>query len=329
MKLNCYRCKTWPCCCKDGVTLIHGDALDVMPRVEADSIDMGFGSPPYQDARTYGIDAQRDCEEWVRWMLDVSQAASRACFGPVFWVVAGVTRKRNYWPGPEGLSWEWWRRGGDCQLYRPCVYHRIGIPGSGGTDYLRADWEFVLCLKRPGELPFSDNTAMGHPPKWAPGGEMSHRLTDGQRRNQRGHSGARQQDGPRAITRRSRSGKRSEGTYVPPVIANPSNLVQERYTVDEVAALLEQASSASHHKVGSGQMGDPLAHKNEAPFPETLPEFYIRSFCPEGGTVLDAFAGSGTTLAVAREWGRRAIGIEIREEQCEIIVERLRQGVLF
>jgi len=81
--------------------------------------------------------------------------------------------------------------------------------------------------------------------------------------------------------------------------------------------------------VGGGQMGHPLAHLNEAPFPVWLTEFFIRSFCPEGGRVLDVFAGSGTTLAVAKKWGRQATGVEIRPDQCDIIVERLRQEVLF
>jgi site-specific DNA-methyltransferase (adenine-specific) len=43
---------------------------------------------------------------------------------------------------------------------------------------------------------------------------------------------------------------------------------------------------------------------------------------------VDCFAGSGTTLAVARKTGRRAIGIEKRESQCQRIVERLSQGEL-
>lgn len=46
-------------------------------------------------------------------------------------------------------------------------------------------------------------------------------------------------------------------------------------------------------------MGSDLAHDNEAPFPETLTDFFVESFCPPGGTVLDIFCGSGTTLASA------------------------------
>jgi site-specific DNA-methyltransferase (adenine-specific) len=45
--------------------------------------------------------------------------------------------------------------------------------------------------------------------------------------------------------------------------------------------------------------------------------------CPEGGTVLDPFAGSGTTLVVCRKSGRKAIGIELIEVNIEEARRRL------
>jgi DNA modification methylase len=45
----------------------------------------------------------------------------------------------------------------------------------------------------------------------------------------------------------------------------------------------------------------------------------------EPGTVLDPFCGSGTTLAVAKKRGRKAIGIDINENYCKLTVKRLQE----
>jgi len=51
----------------------------------------------------------------------------------------------------------------------------------------------------------------------------------------------------------------------------------------------------------------------------------IVSRCVKGGSVLDPFMGSGTTLVAAYRLGRKAVGIEINQEYCEIAVRRLGQ----
>ncbi|HPM82553.1 MAG TPA: site-specific DNA-methyltransferase [Candidatus Anammoximicrobium sp.] len=76
-------------------------------------------------------------------------------------------------------------------------------------------------------------------------------------------------------------------------------------------------------------MGHKLCHENEAPFPEALAEWFIRSFCPPGGTVLDPFVGSGTTAAVALMHGRNAIGIDVRQEQIDLARRRIASQVAF
>ena len=62
---------------------------------------------------------------------------------------------------------------------------------------------------------------------------------------------------------------------------------------------------------------------NETQKPQEIVAPLIEYSVPVGGVVIDLFAGSGTTLVVARQQGKKAIGFEKRESQCEEIAKRL------
>jgi len=66
--------------------------------------------------------------------------------------------------------------------------------------------------------------------------------------------------------------------------------------------------------------------KNEHPavFPEKLANDHIISWSNEGDIVLDPMCGSGTTCKMAKENGRKYIGIDISEEYCEISKRQIR-----
>lgn len=57
--------------------------------------------------------------------------------------------------------------------------------------------------------------------------------------------------------------------------------------------------------------------KHFATFPEALVEKCINTGCPERGTVLDPFAGTGTVLRVANRLNRSSVGIDISPSYCK------------
>lgn len=64
---------------------------------------------------------------------------------------------------------------------------------------------------------------------------------------------------------------------------------------------------------------------HSAAFPDALPKWFIKLFTQENDTVLDPFAGSGTTLRVAQNLNRNSIGIEIVPEYVSLIKSQIEE----
>lgn len=314
----------------------RGDALERLRSLPDNSVDLCLTSPPYEDARTYGLGKLPKGQAWVDWCMPIYLECVRVTKGLVAWVVEGKTSDHRWSATPALFMADLHRAG--VKLRKPPVYARVGIPGSGARQWLRNDYEFVVCASK-GKLPWADNTACGRPPKHGPGGDPSHRLADGRRVGQvRGSprgadgdrlpqnyshpdlvnpgnvievagSGERVDQVTKTQTRRKADGSRPrDGEYKAPKLANPGNVIRCR--------------------VGGGLMGSAIAHENEAPFPEALAEFFVRSFCPRNGVVLDCFGGSGTTAAVAARWGRGSVLFDVRDSQIALIQRRLQEAAV-
>lgn len=203
------------------------------------SVDVFITSPPYEAARTYGIGHKLRGQSWVDWMRPIVVEAARVCRGLVVVNMAGQVRDHRYSCAVEFLVSDLVRLDGLAVGPSPYAWVRNGIAGSGGPHYHRRNWEPVYAFARPEALPlpWSENTAMGDPPKWGPGGEMSHRLSNGKRKNAYGVSsgGARNRrcegSGERITKKMSvrcphMGGKVDHQDYAPPVIANPGNVIK-------------------------------------------------------------------------------------------------------
>jgi hypothetical protein len=92
------------------------------------------------------------------------------------------------------------------------------------------------------------------------------------------------------------------------------NYRPHRYTV--------KSSGADDYSNGGGQA-----------FKQSVVLGYAKACqCPTNatvsGTVLEPFAGSGTTLAVAKRLGRKSIGIELSEQYCQLAIKRIQAVTL-
>ena len=67
----------------------------------------------------------------------------------------------------------------------------------------------------------------------------------------------------------------------------------------------------------------PFKGAHFATFPKDLIEPCVLAGCPEGGTVLDPFGGSGTTGIVAAQHNRNAVLLELNEEYIDLAKDRI------
>jgi site-specific DNA-methyltransferase (adenine-specific) len=72
---------------------------------------------------------------------------------------------------------------------------------------------------------------------------------------------------------------------------------------------------------------DDAAYNHSAIFPEALARDHILSWSNPGDLVLDPMCGSGTTLKMALQYGRRCIGIDISAEYIELSRERIEKAL--
>jgi len=105
--------------------------------------------------------------------------------------------------------------------------------------------------------------------------------------------------------------KPGKGKRVPKEVKEASKLTKEEW---------KEYFSGHWHFGGAKQIG------HEAMFPDELPRRLIKMFTFIGDTVLDPFLGSGTTVKVALELRRDAIGYEINKDFLEIIKEKMGMG---
>ena len=257
-----------------GDGVVEGDALDLIPALPARCVDLFFTSPPYADQRAY---SRIHPDRYVEWFLPFAGAMFDATAETGSLVLNIKNRVTN--------------RGPLTGQRHPYVYRLVLALQDMGWR-----WMETYIWAKPNAVPgrFGPRTkdsfeyvyyfARGAKPYFdldavrvpykAEAAEIARRRLD-------------------TLGRRNTEagfGRDRTKTYLHGG-ADPGNVVSVPQTYNQ------------HRGV---------AHT--AAMPEGLAEFFVKAMSPPDGLVVDPFAGSGTTVVVARRLRRRSTGFDIHAE---------------
>ncbi len=295
------------------VTLYHGDALEILPRIKCGII---ITDPPYavrEDEewdRKDDVEMARFCMEWATIAHRVSPEL--VSFDSGYSPLRGVLEmlwpevRQLIWHKPPGSQYAGSADRGMWYAYEP-IYHaytkqtRQFVPpktmavaklitaareaagmSKGGIDMvvrgrktgLCYRWEEGACLPTPEQIELLKTVLPLN-------GDFDAALAEA-------------------------NGQKSE------------TIAAMRKAASETAA--EGLDVLSHRTVTGGQ------HSCQKPL--GLMQEIIQRLTNPGDVIADPFAGSGTTLLAAKELGRRAVGVELEEKNCETIANRCAQECL-
>ncbi|HUT73752.1 MAG TPA: DNA methyltransferase [Armatimonadota bacterium] len=265
---------------QDRCALIHGPYEQTLETVEAmGGADLVAFSPPYCDARTYGMGVSWDDADYARlgdFVFRALKPGGHALVNvdaPVREWRPGFGTERGFHPWRMMLDWA--ERVG-FRVPDRLAFGRDGTPGAY-VGRFRNDWEPLLWFQRPGGG------------GWFEKESIASESTDG------------------AYIGGSGTNRRNDGTVN---VRQVSGWAAEN-------GKTQPGTLWAYGKAGAGQTGAPdvEAQGHPARWPYRLASDIVRCFCPPGGLVVDPFVGAGTTAAAALDHGRRFVGGDLGSRQ--------------
>ena len=309
--------------------LYQGDALETMKQMEDESINCCVTSPPYWGLRDYGVDGQlgleKTPEEYVAKMVEVFREVKRVLRKDgTLWLNLGDSYVTSHAVGTKDDD-TGWKYGAISKGYQA----RAGGVGNGRKpkDLVGIPWMVAFALRADGWYLRQD--IIWHKPNPMPE-SVKDRCTKAHEyifllsKSSKYYYDADSIREPLSEQRAKQAGK----------LVDPGNDAKKRKKQIEHDKKRGSGGHFDGHKWRMNPLGrnkrsvwtvatKPFPEAHFAVFPPELPEICIKAGCPEGGLVLDPFAGAGTTLYVAEQLGRNSIGIELNPDYCDIIRRRM------
>jgi len=326
---------------------LRGDALETLRLFPAASVDCCLTSPPYFGHRRYaggGLGAEGRWQDYVAALGAVTDELRRV-LRPAgsLWLNLGDTYRGKR---QLGVPWRVAFHLADEQgwtLRNSVVWHKVKGGPDASCDRLRNVHELLFHFVLQPKGYYYNADAVRHAPRAA-------RVVGGAVVSATGVSGVRYRRQIELSTALSAAEKEAAGAALDGMLSEvgAGRLADFRMVVrgrqrpthsDETAVsgrakeLQERGFYFLRYHPGGAKPGDVWDIMPEdtqgreahfAPFPPDLCRIPILATCPPGGVLLDPFCGTGTAMLVARELGRRAIGIDVAAEYLALAEERCR-----
>jgi len=309
--------------------LYHGDCIDRLREMDTESVNCCVTSPPYWGLRDYNVDGQLGLEDtpeaFVAKMVEVFREVRRVLRDDgTCWLNLGDSYSHGTCAGGGAVDI---RTDGQKTTDGDKVRGRMKIStlGSGlpTKNLCGIPWRVALALQADGWYLRQD--IIWHKPN-----PMPESVTD---RCTKAHEYI------FLLTKKAKYFYDHEAIKEPAICGAKGSEFHAGKTAVHQSGRASKKRGEFNGKTGDAAFRSIKDYRNKrsvwtvatapykeahfATFPKKLIEPCILAGCPEGGTVLDPFAGSGTTLAVAVEHNRNAVGIELNPEYIELIHKRM------
>jgi site-specific DNA-methyltransferase (adenine-specific) len=296
------------------IEFIVGDCIESMLELPKKSINCCVTSPPYWGLRDYGIGRQLGLEstpeEYIERMVNVFRGVRRVLMDDgTVWLNLGDSYASNT-KGSSGASVK--------QLSNTGSFHNGAKHLNHGVkpkDLVGIPWRMALALQAVGWYLRSDII-------WHKTNPMPESVTD---RPTKSHEYV------FLLSKNARYYYDHEAIKEPSANLGKTNIRFGGSKYGDSQDPKHATKSGNEYK-DSGKRNKrsvwilptkPYKGAHFAVFPPKLIEPCILAGCPEGGTVLDPFCGSGTTGLVAQQHNRNAILCDLNPEYIELAKERI------
>ena len=299
--------------------IYQGDCLDILPTLEANTIQCCVTSPPYWGLRDYGVDGQIGLEEtpdaYVARLVEVFREVRRVLKDDgTLWLNLGdsyfSSTKGTGGSDPKTSPKQAWKGATNGQSFNPIRISAGHLPIKP-KDLIGIPWMVAFALRADGWYLRQDII-------WAKPNPMPESVTD---RCTKAHEYI------FLLTKSARyfydaDAVKEEAVGCRGGIPHKTLGNKDRMGDQGLSDGWKGSEYRNRHSVWTITT-KPYKEAHFATFPEEIPRTCILAGSKKGDTILDPFSGAGTTGVVAGKLGREYIGIELNPQYTKLAEDRI------